>query len=301
MCCTRIMKMMLVLQSWLGLSAFCAGDKPFMTWNNPPKTPQPLLEHKTYASAAMKTDIGYNIYLPPGYAESTQRYPVVYWFHGMNNTESSDQFPAHFLDEGIRDKTLPPMVMVYACGGQKSFYSDSPDGKWMAETTIIKELIPHIDATYRTLATRESRAVQGMSMGGFGCLKLAFKYPELFSSVVAYAGGYVDPPFLNKKSPDLIEKMFGGDNAKFEENHPFVWAKKNAEQIRGRLAVKMYIGNKDYLYDCNKQMHTLLGELNIPHEYTEVDGVEHNLVKLSSFAKSEGFKFAAAHFGAAKQ
>jgi endo-1,4-beta-xylanase len=71
-----------------------------------------------------------------------------------------------------------------------SFYSDSFDGQWMAETTVIEELVPHIDATYRTIANRDGRAIQGMSMGGFGALKLAFKYPDLFSSVVAFAGGY---------------------------------------------------------------------------------------------------------------
>jgi enterochelin esterase-like enzyme len=300
MCIVRMKNWLLVVPAVIAFSGFCADDKPYMTFNNPPKTPQALLEHKTFPSAAMKQDVGYNIYLPPGYAENaTQRYPVVYWFHGMNNSESSDQFPAKYLDDGIKDKSLPPMIIVYACGGQKSFYSDSIDGKFMAETGIIKELIPHIDATYRTIATREGRAVQGMSMGGFGCLKLAFKYPELFSSAVAFAGGYVDAPFLNKKSPELIEKLFG-DAAKFDENHPFNWAKKNAEQFRGKLAIKMYIGNKDFLYDCNKQMHAILDELKVPHEYIEVDGVEHNLGKLSQFAKKDGFKFAAEHFGEKK-
>ncbi len=273
MCCARLKQWLIVFPAMLGLSGFCADAKPFITWNNPPKAPQPLLEHKTYTSTAMKTEVGYNIYLPPGYAESGARYPVVYWFHGRNNTESSDQFPARYLDEGIKDKSLPPMIIVYASGGSQSCYSDSTDGKWLAETTIIKELIPHIDATYRTIATREGRAVQGMSMGGAGCLKLAFKHSELFSSAVAFAGGYVDAAFLNTKSPELLEKMFGGDAKNFEANHPFTWAKKNADQFRGKLAIKMYIGNKDYLYDCNKQMHAILEELKIPHEYIEVDGV----------------------------
>jgi endo-1,4-beta-xylanase len=55
----------------------------------------------------------------------------------------------------------------------------------MMETTVIKELIPHIDATYRTLTTQDGRAIQGGSMGGMGSLKFAFKYPGLFSSAAS--------------------------------------------------------------------------------------------------------------------
>ncbi len=66
-----------------------------MTWNHPPSEPQPLLTHGTYPSALLKTEVGYNIYLPPGYAAQTgRRFPVIYWCHGRGHSESSDQFPA---------------------------------------------------------------------------------------------------------------------------------------------------------------------------------------------------------------
>src|SRR5438270_12656533 len=74
-----------------------------MIWFNVSKTPQPSVTHKGYHSAAMDKEIGYNIYLPPGYESGSQRYPVVYWLHGRNNTEASDSYPVHYLADGIAD------------------------------------------------------------------------------------------------------------------------------------------------------------------------------------------------------
>jgi hypothetical protein len=104
-----------------------------MTWFNVPKNPQPGVVHKGYHSAAMDKEVGYNIYLPPGYEAGSRRYPVVYWLHGRNNTEASDGYPIQYLAEGIASKTVPPMIMVYASGGSKTNYCDSYDGKYMAD------------------------------------------------------------------------------------------------------------------------------------------------------------------------
>src|SRR5437868_4457382 len=110
-----------------------AEEVPYFVYDNPPKSPQPLLEHKTYTSALMKCSVGYNLYLPPGYADSTKRYPVIYWCHGGGNTESSDQYPPQILDAAIRDGKMEPVILVYVSGGKFSFYTDSSDGKYLSE------------------------------------------------------------------------------------------------------------------------------------------------------------------------
>jgi hypothetical protein len=141
-----------LLRAWflLGLLAAwvnAAEEKPFMSFYHPPASPLDLEEHHSYESAALRTRVGYNIYLPPNYNEpgNTSRYPVIYWLHGRGCCESNDQFPAATIDVAIRAKKIPPLVFVYASGGGMSFYSDSFDGRWPAETTIIKELIPQAD------------------------------------------------------------------------------------------------------------------------------------------------------------
>lgn len=275
--------------------------QPYITWFNPPKVDSPLLSHRSYESQAMKTKVGYRLYLPPGYANAgSERYPVLYWLHGRSGSESSDSFPIVTVDQAIRDKTIPPMIVVYACGGQLSWYTDSPDGKWMAETTVIRELIPHIDATYRTIATREGRAVQGMSMGGYGAVKFALKYPDLFSSVVAFAGSYRSAEELIEADKGLVfNTMFGGDAARFDAEHPATLIKKNADALRNRVKIKMVMGTKDkpVLLAAQRRFHELLKELNVPHEYTEIEGIEHNLPKLAAAVKTEALEFTARHLG----
>lgn len=274
------------------LALLVAAD-PYVVWNNPPRAPQPLLRHETYHSAAMDTDVGYNVYLPPGYAEDRARYPVIYWLHGRNCNESTDQFPARIVDEGIRSGELRPVILVYASGGGKTYYADSPDGKVRAETTVLRELIPTIDRRYRTIARREGRAISGMSMGGFGAMKLALKHPDLFSSVVAFAGGYRPGEVLAHDQPDIWQRMWNADASRFDADTPFAWARRNAARVRGRLGIKMVVGTGDFLLADNRRLHALLDELKIPHAYEEVDGVKHDLPRLSAHVGARGVAFRA--------
>ena len=265
-------------------------------WVVPPKAPIPLLAHKTFKSAAMGLDVGYHLYLPPGYAEQKERrYPVIYWHHGMNCHESNDQFPAAILDQGIRDGKVPPLIMVYPNGGGRTFYCDAVDGTALSETMIVKEFIPHVDASYRTIAAREGRALQGMSMGGFGVLKLAFKHPELYSSVVAFAGGYLDADQLETRSPELLKRMFGGDKAKFAEETPMALARAKAASIK--LPIKIFVGTKDFLLEHNRRLHAVLEELKIPHDYEEIPDIAHNLPALAKYQGTRTLEFAAGAFG----
>src|SRR5436190_7813683 len=135
-------------------------------WSNPPKIVNPLAAHHTYHSAAMNCDVGYSIFLPPNYATASARYPVVYWLPGGGCNEDPDSLSIARgllggIDAAIRKGELPPLIFVVVNGGRYTRYYDSLDRSIMMETTVIKELIPHIDATYRTVATRDGRADQG--------------------------------------------------------------------------------------------------------------------------------------------
>ena len=111
--------------------------------------------HHTYRSEAMKCDVGYCIYLPPAYVkEPTRRFPVIYHLHGAGGNETRATYSAQVLDEGIRAGRWPDMIIVFPNGGRSTLYKDSGDGRFLAETTVIKELLPHIDGTYRTVAAR---------------------------------------------------------------------------------------------------------------------------------------------------
>ena len=111
------------------------------------------------------------------------------------------------------------MMVVLVNGMRDSFYGDSPDGKWPIESVIVKELIPHVDKTYRTITRREMRAVEGYSMGGYGAAHLGFKYPEVFGMVGVMSGALIK--IGAKVQPGVFEKMFGSDEARVKANDPF--------------------------------------------------------------------------------
>jgi S-formylglutathione hydrolase FrmB len=266
-------------------------------WNTPPAKPQPLLSHHTFHSKSMDTEVGYNLYLPPDYdANATTRYPVLYWLHGMNQSESTDQYPPHYLDDAIKAGTVKPMIVVYASGAQRTYYTDAPAAKSYPETAIIDELIPLIDAIYRTNPTRDQRAIAGMSMGGFGALKFAFKHADLFSSVTAFAPGIRDPESFAKERPDILARSFDNDPKVYEANHPATLLKQNLEQIRGKLPISLYVGTKDYLLPGSQSLHKLMTDLKVDHTYQEFEGLTHNLVQYSARTKVTPFVFAAQSF-----
>jgi pimeloyl-ACP methyl ester carboxylesterase len=198
-------------------------------WNNPPLSLPPGVIHGTYHSAVTNVEVGYNIYLPPQYATNpTQSFPVIYWLHGAQSQDENWDVPnlEPLLDFAVRSGQLPPMIMVWANCGHNTKYMDAAAGSsmygvLMIETTIIRELIPHIDATYRTIASKEGRAVQGGSGGGMGALRFAFKYPQMFSSVFAFNPA-VDDNASNVmvNEPGLMAAMFNNDPT-FSTRTPF--------------------------------------------------------------------------------
>jgi S-formylglutathione hydrolase FrmB len=129
------------------------------------------------------------VYLPLSYTKNrNQRYPVVYFLHGyglgaeayMNALWASDG-----ADKDVAAGTSKEMIVVFPDSNtiyNGSMYSNSPTtGNW--ETYLTDDLISYIDSHYRTIANRESRGLAGHSMGGYGTLRIAMKYPDLYAAI----------------------------------------------------------------------------------------------------------------------
>src|SRR5438128_11412693 len=110
------------------------GQRPPVRWNNPDGPRAPGLEHGSFRSPSMEVEVGYNVWLPPGYAEGQRRYPVIYFLHGAGGNENSDGggFSA-MIARAIEAKQMPPVLCVFPNGGM-SGYADHPDEKVMGET-----------------------------------------------------------------------------------------------------------------------------------------------------------------------
>ncbi len=238
------------------------------------------VSHRTYKSAVMQRNVGYCIYLPPGYTKETaERFPVVYHLHGSGGNETTMVYNAEVLHEGIVAGRWPQIIMVFPNGGRTTMYQDSADGRFLAETTFVKELLPHIDASYRTIAARSGRCIEGFSMGGRGSTHLALKYPELFCSLFNQAGNVF--PTSQMSGPEFTDKWpviyLGSDPEKLTDNDSFLLLEKNLANIQGKLRIQIACGTKDDGHlPTVRDFHQALLKHGVDHTYIEIEGLAHN-------------------------
>ena len=169
--------------------------------------------HAHFKSAALGVDKQYLVYLPAGYdTQPDTRWPVFYYLHGLTGNETN------WVELGKLDAAADQLglqAIVVMPDGDDGFYVDGlgkvdydacmKDGTGLFipqkqnkhdtcvrarkyETYITKDLIAHVDATYRTIPRREARAIAGLSMGGFGALMLSMRHPDLFSAAASHSG-----------------------------------------------------------------------------------------------------------------
>jgi S-formylglutathione hydrolase FrmB len=138
----------------------------------------------------LKAERAIKVYLPPGYANSTRRYPVVYFLHNAwwsPRQMFEDGSLQRLLERGFAEGVVGEFILVaadFTGPTTGSLYENSPvSGRWL--DYAVNEVVPLVDRKYRTLARRESRAVVGDFFGGRGALKLAMVKADVFS--VAYA------------------------------------------------------------------------------------------------------------------
>lgn len=147
------------------------------------------VEFKTFDSVTLGTTEPYSIFLPPSFDKEPKRtYPVVYFLHGLNNDQTSWTVERYgHLQNRIEDmilaKKVPEFIMVHPWGGN-SFYCNYVDGSKRYEDLITRDLESMMEAQYRARKGRENRAIGGTSMGGYGALKIAMKYPDRYATVV---------------------------------------------------------------------------------------------------------------------
>ena len=248
--------------------------------------PAPRVSFRTFDSATAKTKVSYHIYTPAAYDQDAQRrFPVVYWLHGSGGGLPGIPRVSALFDAAIAAGKTPPCLVVFVNGLAEGMYVDWKDGSAPIETIIIKELIPHIDTTYRTIASREGRLLDGYSMGGYGSARLGFKYTELFSALSIMGGGPLQAELIQApragrlRAAELLQKVYGGDQEYFRSVSPRRLAKENAEAISKGSLIRMVCGDQDETFSNNRAFHEHLEKLAIPHTWTVLEGVDHNPMK----------------------
>jgi poly(3-hydroxybutyrate) depolymerase len=269
--------------------------------------PAPRVSFRTFDSATAKTKVSYHIYTPAAYDQDAQRrFPVVYWLHGSGGGLPGIPRVSALFDAAIAAGKTPPCLVVFVNGLAEGMYVDWKDGSAPIETIIIKELIPHIDTTYRTISSREGRLLDGYSMGGYGSARLGFKYTELFSALSIMGGGPLQAELIQApragrlRAAELLQKVYGGDQEYFRSVSPRRLAKENAEAISKGSLIRMVCGDQDETFSNNRAFHEHLEKLAIPHTWTVLEGVDHNPMKTLEALGDSNWQFYRQAFDQAK-
>jgi enterochelin esterase-like enzyme len=229
---------------------------------------------REFKSAVLDRSWTYSVYLPTGYDTSNLRYPALYLLHGSGGNLYQ------WVNQGRIQQTadalmatgdIPPAVIVMPDGGTSWFV----DRKEKMETAIITELIPEVEKTFRVLRSREGRVIGGLSMGGYGAMRFALRYPEMFA-----AAALLSPAIYNPEPPEnsvaRTAGVFGApayDAAVWKSlNYPALWEGYLAK----RSPVPMYInsGDDDELFTEFEaaQFYELLRKNKQPAELRIVNG-----------------------------
>lgn len=274
----------------------------------------------TLSSASLGTRKQFVVYLPPSYdREPTRRYPVAYYLHGLGGNEWN------WVRQGRLDAVMDSLV---AAGGPEMLVV-MPDGDdswyttWNALVTaadcqrdtvrrepaasycvpwphydeyVARDLVARVDSTYRTRADRRHRGVAGLSMGGYGAMSLALRYPDVYSAAASHSG-VVAPllinagPFTAQTPPrwtgsvdslaarwrgywTTIPTAFGRDTIGWWARDPGRLAQRLRDRDRRQLpALFLDVGVDDVTREQNRALHFTLDGLRIPHAYAEWPGV----------------------------
>ena len=228
-------------------------------------------------SKILARGVPYCVVLPPSFdADKARHFPILYFLHGLGENE---QFFIHSgawnLVEDMRDKGELGDFLIATPEARSSFYINARDGKNRYEDFLVQEFFPYIEKRYRITPGRSNRAISGISMGGYGALHLAFRRPQLFSSVSAHSAALINklPTFLAGATPDsprsrVLGGVFGNppDPSFWEQNSPIAMAR-----TANLAGMKIYFDcgdEDDFGFDSGaRALDRVLTERRVAHQF----------------------------------
>ena len=233
--------------------------------------------------------VPYAVLVPPGYNENDGgAFPLCLLLHGGGGSRENLAALKPLFDQWWAAGAVPPMVIASASTGAMSYYLDHPEGSPRWETLIAENFLAQLRDNYNAGQDRASTFIAGISMGGYGALKIAFARPDQFAAVAAIQP-LLEPGFRDTEigARNRLHHGVGGprellgenrDPALFEANNPASRARANAQLIReSGLAIYLEVGDEDFLnaHDGTEFLHRVLWDLDIAHEYRLIRGADH--------------------------
>jgi enterochelin esterase family protein len=253
--------------------------------------PHGTLAQVWYDSPTLKMKRRVYIYTPPGYEAGRSRYPVLYLLHGAGGDEdawTNNGRAPQILDNLIASGRMKPMIVVMPNGNASQSASQdyvtlaappNPNGSMAFADSVVSDLIPFVDKTYRTRTDRDNRAIAGLSMGGGHTLWTAFHHLDHFAWVTSFSGAYslvpgaaitIPPP------PNAADLRQPGLTQSFDPDKLFAALPDLTSAANARLKLfSMYIGSHDGLLTQQRLLKSTLDAKRIHVTATEVPGYIH--------------------------
>jgi len=250
-----------------------------LLWFIPQLHAQGRAECSVVKSQVLARPVRYCAFLPASFDQDrTRRYPVLYYLHGLGDNEQSLlNFGGWDVVSELRSKGKVGDFVILAPSGGHTFYLNSENGKLRYEDFLVKEFMPEMETKYRALGTPATRGITGVSMGGYGALRLAFKYPEEFAAVSAQMPALMTdlPEDMSSNAPGsagaVLDDAFGSpfNRAYFDRNNVFHFARSDSTANLKHLRIYFDVGsNDDYGFEQGaQQLDRLLKSRGIPHEF----------------------------------
>ncbi|MDB5353022.1 MAG: hypothetical protein JWN86_4269 [Planctomycetota bacterium] len=217
-----------------------------------------------YHSRSLQKASSFNVVFPDD-PNIPKPWSVFYLLHGL-----SDDHTIWMRRTSIERYVAGlPLVVVMPDGG-RGWYSNAVEG-YAHEDDLIKDVVGLVDHTFPVKAERAGRCIGGLSMGGYGAVKLGIKHHDRFASVTSHSGatGIMHDPDRIKGLGTEFARIFGAKPADGPED-PFSLVKS---VDHGRLpAMRLDCGTEDFLLAQNRSFHKHLTDLHIPHDYVEFPG-----------------------------
>jgi enterochelin esterase-like enzyme len=271
-------------------------------WITPAVT-APRVQYRTFFSPTIGRGVSYHIYTPPAYdAEPTRRFPVLYWLHGSGSVLPGIAPVSNWFNTAIAQGKIAPMIVVFPNGMPYGMWCNSKNGVTPIESVVVHDLIPAVDATFRTLSGRKGRIVEGFSMGGYGAGRLGFKFHDRFAAISMLAAGPLQldlldaPEGANNITPEqrlmIYENVYGSDPDYFLAQSPWTLATQNAPSLIARgTPIRQIIGTADFTFPDNLDFHNHLLQIGVPHQFVSPPGIGHDTLALLTALGEDNWTF----------
>jgi putative tributyrin esterase len=219
-----------------------------------------------YSSKSLVKSTAANVIFPEG--RGSGPFPVFYLLHGLSDDHTMWQRRTS-IERYVQDL---PLIVVMPDGG-RGFYCDAEEGMdW--ETAIVRDLVGLIDTMFHTVADRSGRCVGGLSMGGYGAMKFALRYPDLFCSASSHSGalGFAHWQLSADRGNAFaveFQRVIGKDSVGGPND---LFALAGVVHPAARPALRIDCGVSDHLLSANEAFHAHLDEIGYEHEYAEFPG-----------------------------